>query len=237
MPEVTFTQSPKPTTTSSDSYEDFIDFDDHTFGNVDERYPVTDISETYVEGSGSDSVSGSGHDDGSRVDDEDWKDNLSTAGPDSPVLLSTPPSNLRPTIDSKENVTPKVYEDEDFFEHPEEFPDISDPNSGFPTTEQPRDTLSTTNKNKLGPLGPDRVPTLLYDNHLLVVAIYSTLIFVLLASILIVLCVVGGKHCRRKYGFVRVSGTGEDGSSTDSTASSDLPIIKKVFRILKIIVR
>ena len=91
------------------------------------------------------------------------------------------------------------------------------------------ETPTTKEPEVIGPgFGPPKedVPTFLYDNRILVVAIYSSLVFLLVSSILVVSIVVGVKHCRKKYGFVRVSG--EDGSSTDSTASSDLPIIKKV---------
>jgi len=112
----------------------------------------------------------------------------------------------------------------DYRDIPDNYDDTENTKKDTATTEETEVVKSEKDNVVFGPPQGD-VPTYLYSNRILVVALYSSLVFLLVSSILVVSIVVGVKHCRKKYGFVRVNG--EDGSSTDSTASSDLPIIKK----------
>ena len=69
--------------------------------------------------------------------------------------------------------------------------------------------------------GPDDEPgsSVLFANHLLVIVLYSGIVGCLASCILVALCVIGARKCRAKQ-----YGLNEEGS--ESTASSDLPIIK-----------
>ena len=69
--------------------------------------------------------------------------------------------------------------------------------------------------------GPDEDPdsSVLFANHLLVIVLYSGIVGCLASCILVALCVIGARKCRQKQ-----YGMNEEGS--ESTASSDLPIIK-----------
>lgn len=253
MPVLTWTQSPIPSLTTPDIYEDFVDFNEKTFeeeqsSNINEGHSVTEINEMY-EGSGGGSERGSGYGDDSEDDDEDrereksygknenveWPINSTPRYETSPFNTpsSTPKSsiaNINPVTDTQ-NVTTKLDPNHDLIDPIPIDPIVIEEEIYTEIVTDSYDdsdyTIPITDINRFGPLEPDEnVPTFLYDNRILVVAIYSGLIFLLVSSILVVSIVVGVKHCRKKYGFVRVSG--EDGSSTDSTASSDLPIIKKV---------
>jgi hypothetical protein len=59
------------------------------------------------------------------------------------------------------------------------------------------------------------------SNHVLVIALYTALVFVLVLSILIALCLI--LRWRSAY---TLANTNDEGSNSDS-ASSDLPIIKR----------
>ena len=212
-----------PSNTPFDSYTDYLDFSDDSL----------DSNEMF-EGSGDLATYGSGDNKECHGDDEDC--NVLEEKDSSNTPLYTPKITTEETFTSSRSPTPFFPEptDEIDFE-PEDTEAIDDSNYNYQEPEDP-DISTTTDETIFNQEGTDvpivfgppneDIPTFLYDNRILVVAIYSSLVFLLVSSILVVSIVVGVKHCRKKMGFVRVSG--EDGSSTDSTASSDLPIIKKV---------
>ena len=258
LPVSSTTPSPVPSLTPIDTYTDYVDFTDYGFDedqstNINNGDSVTEINQFY-EGSGDPRISGSGYAEECQDDDEDcerrkpsWS-TIDTTSQNEPSPVDTTPSTprwstpvapivpIRPSMGSNDIVSTKDPDDyiidieeevdtnSDFEPDYRDFPDESD-NTNRDTEVSDEIDVATEENVVFGPPKGD-VPTFLYDNRILVVAIYSSLVFLLVSSILVVSIVVGVKHCRKKYGFVRVSG--EDGSSTDSTASSDLPIIKKV---------
>ena len=215
------TPRPVPTLTPSDTFTDYLDFNDD---NLD--------SDDMYEGSGSLINHGSGDGKECHGDDEDCilvdSDDFSRSRPTPKI---TTEKVFTPSFDTTPSISVPIEDQFDSIDFEPQDPNIYD----YPESEDTE--ISSTTEETIfiqeetdipivfGPPDED-IPTFLYDNRILVVAIYSSLVFLLVSSILVVSIVVGVKHCRKKMGFVRVSG--EDGSSTDSTASSDLPIIKKV---------
>ena len=252
------TESPIPSSTPFDTYTDYLDFTEDTeydeehdkkdnigrFGNYDES--VTDTSASY-EGSGADVFpTGSGDKEGCQDDDEDCERNYwspsttpETASVPTDTASSTPgwqiPSMIDETIPTNniETQYPGKTDDIDiYYDETNENDETDNDDNGEtnPSETEPTKVIISETETKIlfGPSDED-VSTFFYDNKILVIAVYSSLVFLLVSTILVVGIVVGVKHCRKKYGFVRVSG--EDGSSTDSTTSSDLPIIKKVTNV------